>query len=161
MQDDSLRPKLAECIHEVEAMDPERQRAKDTDQRTQALVRGVAVEGRVTKDQIAKPGLAFFDLKGDLATPNASITLECHRGEVLARLIGADLESPGQTLLACFPGPLQFEPVRHVTVGAGRAVPSFRTVVAIACRGTQHLDGALNPRADVVRPEIQDAGLGR
>jgi hypothetical protein len=104
----------------------------------------VAVEGRIAKDQVTKTGLPFPDLKCHLAAPNAGVTLERHRSEVTARLVSAYRELPGQPLLAGLLRPFQFDPVRHGTVGAGRAVPSLRAVVRIAGRGTQHLERALN-----------------
>jgi hypothetical protein len=123
--------KFAEFRHGVEAMNTERQRAEDADQRSQGLVVGGAVEWRIAKDQITKARWALLELQGDLATPNPGVTLERHRGEVLPRLVGADLERPGQSVLPGLPWPLKFNPVRHGTVGAGCAVPSLGAVVSI------------------------------
>jgi hypothetical protein len=56
VQNDCSGLKLAEFLHRIEAMNTERQRAKDADQGTQRLVVGVAVERRIAKNQVTKGG---------------------------------------------------------------------------------------------------------
>ena len=150
MQNEGSGLKFTEFRHGIEAMDTERQRAENADQGVQRLVIRAAVERRIAKNQVTKASQAVLDLQGDLAAPDAGVALERHRGEVLPWPVGADLERPGQPALPGFLWPVKFNPVRHGTVGAGRTVPSLGAMVSIAGRGTENLEGALNPRANVV-----------
>src|SRR5262245_13128168 len=63
----------------VKAVNTEWQRPENAYQGSQRLMCDVAVERRITEDQIAKRWLAFFDFQGDLAAANAGITLERDR----------------------------------------------------------------------------------